>query len=279
MVLENIETSDDAEKKPWHVFIYGVMATTVSLFLASYIFPSQISLTFLFLVTIASFPMIYNVLTDEETLDEDYERLDLGFLRIHRKAFDIYTFLFLGIIVAASFWYTVLPAEFVKGAFSEQIKTLSSIRGDGANTGFALFEGNGFAQIFMNNFSVAFISFIMSFFYGAGAIFILAWNASVIAVFVGGMARAASSEISHPLSAIYGYMISLPAGLVSIALHGVPEIAAYFVAGIAGGILSIGIIKRHQDTRIMKDATALFGLSVALLIIAAFIETWITPAL
>jgi len=55
MVLENIETSDDAEKKPWHVFIYGVMATTVSLFLASYIFPSQISITFLFLVTIASF--------------------------------------------------------------------------------------------------------------------------------------------------------------------------------------------------------------------------------
>ncbi|MBU4300644.1 MAG: stage II sporulation protein M [Nanoarchaeota archaeon] len=279
MVLENIETSDDAEKKPWHVFIYGVMATTVSLFLAAYIFPSQISTTFLFLVTLASFPMIYNVLNNEETLDEDYEHLDLGFLKIHKKAFDIYTFLFLGIIVAASFWYTVLPADFVKDAFSEQIKTLSSIRGENIKTGFATFEGKGFMQIFLNNFSVAFVSFILSFFYGAGAIFILAWNASIIAVFVGGMARAAASEISHPLSAVYGYLISLPAGLISIALHGVPEIAAYFVAGIAGGILSIGIIKRHQDTRIIKDAAALFGLSVALLIIAAFIEVWITPAL
>lgn len=279
MVLENIETSDDAEKKPWHVFIYSIMATTVSLFLASYIFPSQISITFLFLVTIASFPMIYNVLNDEETLDEDYERIDIGFFRIHKKAFDIYAFLFLGILVATSFWYSVLPSEFVKDAFSEQIKTLSSIRGDSVKTGFVVMESRGFFPIFLNNFSVAFISFLLSFFYGAGAIFILAWNASVIAVFVGNMARATSAGMSHPLSSIYGYAITLPAGLLSIALHGVPEIAAYFIAGIAGGILSIGIIKRHQDTRIIKDASALFGLSVALLIIAAFIEVWITPAL
>jgi len=84
--------------------------------------------------------------------------------------------LFLGIIVADPSGITVLPADFVKGAFDEQIKTLSSIRGESTATGFALFEGNGFMQIFMNNFSVAFISFIMSFFYGAGAIFILAWE-------------------------------------------------------------------------------------------------------
>ena len=279
MVLENIETSNDAEKKPWHVFIYGVMATTVSLFLAYYIFPSQISTTFLFLITIAAFPMIYNVLNDEETLDEDYKRIDLGFLKIHRKAFDIYGFLFLGIIVAASFWYTAMPSDFVKNAFGEQIKTLSSIRGDGIKTAFAIVDGSGFLPIFLNNFSVAFISFLLSFFYGAGAVFILAWNASIIAVFIGNMARAASAQISHPFSSAYGYMISLPTGLLSIALHGIPEIAAYFVAGIAGEILSIGIIKRHQDTRIIKDAVALFGLSVALLIFAAFVEVWVTPAL
>ncbi len=279
MVLENIETSEDAEKKPWHVLIYAIMATTVSLFLASYIFPSQISITFLFLVTIASFPMVYNVLNDEETLDENYERIDFGFLSIHRKAFDIYTYLFLGIVVAASFWYTILPADFVKDAFGEQIKTLSSIRGEAVQSGFALFGGSGFMPIFFNNFSVAFVSFLLSFFYGAGAIFVLSWNASVIAVFIGNMARAAAAQISHPLAGIYSYLLALPTGILSIALHGIPEIAAYFVAGIAGGILSIGVIKRHQDTRIMKDALALFCLSVILLIIAAFIEVWITPAL
>ncbi len=279
MVLENIETSEDAEKKPWHVFFYSIMATTVSLFMAAYIFPSQISATFLFLVTVASFPMIYNVLNDEETLDENYERIDIGFLSIHKKAFEIYGFLFLGIIVAASFWYTVLPPDFVKSAFGEQIKTLAGIRGDISKTGFAFLGGRGFFPILFNNFSVAFVSFLLSFFYGAGAIFILAWNASVIAVFVGNMARAASAGISHPLSAMYGYVVSVPAGLLSIALHGVPEIAAYFIAGIAGGILSIGVIKRHQDIRIIKDAIALFGLSVALLIFAAFVEVWITPAL
>ncbi len=279
MVLENIESSDDAKKKPWHVLVYGAMATTVSLFLAYYIFPSQISITFLFLITLASFPMVYNVINDEETLDEDYERIDMGFLSIHKKAFEIYGFLFLGIIIASSFWYTILPEDFVRGAFGEQINTLTSIRGGDSNIGFAIVQGSGFMPIFVNNFSVAFISFLLSFFYGVGAVFILAWNASVISVFIGNMARAAAAQISHPLSGIYGYFVSLPTGLFSIALHGVPEIAAYFVAGIAGGILSVGIIKRRQDTRIMKDAAALFGLSVALLIFAAFVEVWITPAL
>lgn len=279
MVLENIETCDDAQKKPWHVLIYGIMATTVSLFLAYYIFPSQISTTFLFLITLAAFPMVYNVINDEETLDENYERIDMGFFCIHKKAFEIYGFLFLGIIVASTFWYTVLPEDFIKGAFSEQIRTLTSIRGTDSNMGFAIVQGNGFLPIFFNNFSVAFISFLLSFFYGVGAVFILAWNASVISVFIGNMARAVAAQISHPLSGIYGYFVSLPAGLFSIALHGVPEIAAYFIAGIAGGILSVGIIKRRQDTRIIKDAAALFCLSVALLVIAAFVEVWITPAL
>lgn len=277
MVLENMVTGEEAEKKPWHVFIYSIIATTVSLFVSFVIFPSQVSVTFLFLITISATPMVYRVLSDEEAEDETYEKIDLGFFSIHKKAFLVYTYLFLGVLVASSFWYSVLPDSYLERAFSEQIKTFGRIRGEFLSTGMAA-GASGVAPIFFNNLSVAFISMVLSFFYGVGAIFILAWNASVIAVFAGKLARAAAAQISHPLAAVYGYITTFPSGILSIALHGVPEIAAYFIAGIAGGILSIGIRKNH-NRRIIKDALALFGLSVALLIVAAFLEVWVTPRL
>ena len=101
----------------------------------------------------------------------------------------------------------------------------------------------------------------------------------MIAVFLGKAARLISSGINHPLAAFYGFFTSFPSGILSIAIHGIPEIAAYFLAGIAGGILSIGIRKNNNDGRIIKDSLALFGLSVALLIAAAFLEVWVTPNL
>lgn len=279
MVLENFLSSDDAEKSPLRVFFYAILATTISLFIAGYIFPSAASTTFPFLITIASFPIIYNVLKEEENLDEAYEKIDIGFLSIHKKALYIYSCLFLGIVVAASFWYTVLPQDTANGYFSEQIKTLSKIRGPANEASGMASYGGEFTPMLLNNLSVAFISFIMSFFYGVGAIFVLAWNASVIAVFVGNSARFAASQINHPLSSVYGFATALPSGLLSIALHGVPEMLAYFVAGIAGGILSIGVIRKEHRERIFCDAFALFGVSVALIIFAAIIEVWITPAL
>lgn len=278
MVLENMVSGEEAEKKPWHVFTYSIIATTVSLFAANVIFPAQASVTFLFLITISATPMVYRVLCDEEEEDESYERIDIGFLSMQKKAFYVYTFIFLGVLVASSFWYAVLPEEYIKGAFSEQIRTFARIRGEtAAGTGMATGSAD-FSAILSNNLSVALISLALSFFYGVGAIFIMAWNASVIAVFVGKLARTAALEINHPLAAVYGYLTSFPSGIFSIALHGIPEIAAYFVAGIAGGILSIGISKNH-NSRIIKDSLALFGLSVALLIIGAFLEVWVTPRL
>ena len=41
------------------------------------------------------------------------------------------------------------------------------------------------SEIFINNMGVLFLCIIFSFLYGAGAIFILTWNASVIAAAIG----------------------------------------------------------------------------------------------
>ena len=278
MVLENMVSGEEAEAKPFHVFTYSILATTVSLFVSSWIFPSQTSLSFLFLFTIAAMPMVYRVLCDDEAEDEVYERIDLGFLSIQKKAFLVFSYIFLGVLVASTFWYTVLSETYINNAFSEQIKTFTKIRGEVFYTGLATTTAGKFLAILINNLSVSVISLILSFFYGVGAVFILAWNASVIAVFLGKAARSVASEINHPLAALYGFFASFPTGILSIAIHGIPEIAAYFLAGIAGGILSIGI-RKNNNGRIIKDSMALFGLCVALLIAAAFLEVWVTPKL
>jgi len=64
---------------------------------------------------------------------------------------------------------------------------------------------------------------IFSLIFGAGAIFVLAWNASVIAAAIGIFTK---SELS-----------SLPIALIRYMIHGIPEIASYFIVALAGAEL------------------------------------------
>ena len=60
--------------------------------------------------------------------------------------------------------------------------------------------------------------------------------------------------------------------------HGIFEIAAYFIAGLAGGIISIALIKHNlQENRVLIDSLDLVLISVGFLIVAALIEVFITP--
>jgi len=117
--------------------------------------------------------------------------------------------------------------------------------------------------------------FILSTIFGAGAIFILTWNASVIAVYVG---FGINSFIRDGVSPEIAYLLGVPAGLGSIALHGVPEIGAYFVAALAGGMLSVGIIRekfKGHFEKIFIDSVIFLGIAEVLIIIAAFLEAYV----
>lgn len=79
----------------------------------------------------------------------------------------------------------------------------------------------------------------------------------------------------------YFHVVSL--GLLKYSIHGIPEIAAYFYGGLAGGIFSVALIKKHFRTKkfptIMRDFTELVMIAVGFLIAAAFLEVYITPVL
>lgn len=269
MVFESLVLPSQAESKPAEMLIYGMLITSISILVAYYIFPSAASIVFLFFVTLAAVPTAAKILEDEEELDEAAEKIDLGFLERHGRVIEVYGFLFLGILLATSFWFSVLPQTMSEYLFANQIQTIETINGA---TGYATGTG-GFWTIFANNFRVAFIAFIASFFFGTGGIFILAWNASVIGVFVSLVARQFSKAYMYPL--FFGHVDAL----FSIALHGVPEVVAYFIAAIAGGILSVGLIRGKHDAKIMKDSLILFGASIIFLAGAAALEAYITPIL
>ena len=110
---------------------------------------------------------------------------------------------------------------------------------------------------------------VFSLIFGAGAIFILAWNASVIAAAIGIFSKSSLSN--------------LPLGIIRYMIHGIPEIGSYFTGALAGGIISIAIIKHDLKSEkfwiILQDSLNLIILAVVLLIIAALIEVFITPIL
>jgi uncharacterized membrane protein SpoIIM required for sporulation len=64
-------------------------------------------------------------------------------------------------------------------------------------------------------------------------------------------------------------------------IHGLPEIAAYFTAALAGGIISIALIRHDfNDERFwstIRDSVNLILLSVLLVLFAAGVEVFITP--
>ena len=103
--------------------------------------------------------------------------------------------------------------------------------------------------------------------FGAGAIFILAWNASVISAAIGIFTQYNVKEI--------------PMGIGRYMIHGFPEIAAYFVTALAGGIFGIGIlrngIKSPKMMRIFENVVIMLFIAIVILAIAAVIEVYFTP--
>ncbi len=280
MVLELVINST-IKRNEKYLIVYSFIVTSIALFVSYYIFPTASSIVSLFFITITMMPAFYRLLIEEE---ETLERLcwgkktkkhlvlesTLSLFERNRKVIMAYAYLFVGVAFSMTFWYTILPQDYVTHLFSFQEKTIQAIRGM-ATTPF-----QDFLIIFFNNLRVSFVAFMLSFFFGTGALFVITWNASVVAVFFGNIARdLINAGLSKGLAALLAFFL----GSSSIFLHAVPEITAYFLAGIAGGVLSIGVYRGRYTTQIVEDALTIYLCSVAVLLFAAFIEAYITPAL
>jgi len=281
MVLESLTNPFKAEKKPWNLYFIGFFYASAGLFLGNWIFKEYASLIMVFLTTMACIPLLYKTMKFEEEKNYEIEK-ESTLLKEHSKAIFFLIFLFLGITTALVMWYIVLPTNFVQNSFRSQTLTIQAI--NTRITGDVLYIKT-LTRILLNNLKVLIFCILFSFLYGAGAIFILTWNASVIAAAIGNFIRTNLTFYANATgfgrAGSYFQVISL--GLLRYMIHGIPEILAYFIAGLAGGIISVAVINEQFGTKrfekIVLDASDLILLSVLIIILAALIEVYITPIL
>jgi stage II sporulation protein M len=280
MVLESLTNPILAEKKPYQLFFFGILYASVGILLSLWIFESYSSLVMVFLTTLATTPLIYQTMRIEETKDMEYEE-ETSILREHSKAVIFLIYLFVGITICFALWYIFLPIDKTNLLFEVQTETIISI--NSRPTGNAIEQWNNFITIFANNIKVMIFCILFSFVYGIGAIFILIWNASVIGTAIGNYFRSHFTEYAGTVGFMkfWGYFHILPLSIMRYFTHGILEIAAYFVAGLAGGIISVALMKHDLGTKkfekILLDCSDLILVSLGILVVAAIVEVFITP--
>jgi uncharacterized membrane protein SpoIIM required for sporulation len=247
-MIEMLIRPRKAERHPWEMLFVGLFYASVAFLLVTFVFGKDFVLSdgsgllLVVFTVICCFPFIYYIIKLEE--GKDIQINDSGkLIKEHSKALFSLMWLFLGLVIAFSFWYIAMPERAAQN-FNFQIKTFCAINsannydaclnqyGIPATTGSAT-SMSSFISIFSNNIYVLIFTLLFSLVFGAGAIFILVWNASVIASAVGIFAR--------------GQMTSLPMGIIRYMIHGIPEIAAYFIGGLAGGLISVAMINHQTD--------------------------------
>jgi uncharacterized membrane protein SpoIIM required for sporulation len=283
-MLESLINPQRKERGPIKMLFIGILYASLSLLLTKWFFGADPVLSkysgFIVIAFCIMFilPFMYFLIKQEEEEDEEVEGI-YSVWKVHGDALYAFMWLFLGMIIAFSFWNVILedPNLFnaqletycqinspgnVKGCVEKYSFDSHSITG-GAMTGKEL----RFLSIIENNVYVMIFTLLFSLIFGAGAIFVLAWNASVIATAISLFTKSDLTQI--------------PLGILRYMIHGFPEIAAYFVTALAGGIFGVGVIrngiKDHRFLRVLENTFLLLFTAILILILAAVIEVYLTP--
>jgi len=279
MVLEALFNPFMVKKKPWQMFTAGFLYTIIALAMSYVVFTEIAGILMIFLIVIATLPILYATIKGEEELDFEIKNESL-LLKEHTKVLIFLMFLFFGITLAFLVSYIFLPSSIVDSIFSLQQNAINSVNIN-INTEVTgnIAKIDLFSRIFVNNLKVLFFCLVFSLLYGTGAIFILTWNASVIATAMGNLVKIkiAESAVALGVSSYFGVAVF---SFMRYMTHGLFEIIAYFVAGLAGGIISIALIKHNMEKRsVLIDSLDLVLISLGLIIVAGVIEVYITPLL
>lgn len=285
MVLESILNPFFLKKRPWEMFLAGFVYSILALTLSFFVFIEGAGLLMIFLIVLSILPTLYTTIKREEELDLQYDQ-EIFLLKEHTKVIIFLMFLFLGITIALSLAYLVLPISVVDSIFILQQQAVTNVI-QTVNQDTQALTGNItklslFTNIFINNIKVLFFSLVFSFLYGTGAMFILTWNASVIATAMGTLARneLANAAVSSGIGSALAYINIATFSFLRYMTHGLIEIAAYFIIGLAGSIISIALIKHNlKHDRVLIDTLDLILISIGFLFIAGIIEVFITPAI
>lgn len=258
-----------AERHPIEMLFVGFVYSSISLLLSYFIFSQYASLIMVFFSVLSCIYVSQKAIAFEESEEEDF-RSECSLLKKHSRILIMFLFMFLGFVLSFSLWSAVLPNNTVSVMFDLQSSVVDGIRATSL-TGNAT-KTSSFFMIISNNLKVLGVSLVLALLYGAGAIFVLVWNASVLGFVIGTLAKSSLG------------VASLPVAFAKYFLHGIPEMMAYFVIALAGGILYVSFLKDDflkvgKNKRLFSDVLILIFLSIFILIAAALLEVYISPFL
>jgi uncharacterized membrane protein SpoIIM required for sporulation len=209
----------------------------------------------------------------------------------------VFAWFFLGAIIAYCACFALLPDAAAQTIFADQLNEVKAIQGFAASqnandaagaasnaagaasnaaanaasnaasaTGRVFSEGK-FWTLFTHNFTVLALMFLFCLVYGVGSVYLLLWNASIIGVVIGTKVKTDG-------------LMGFATGFFGLFPHGIFEIAAYFVASIAGGVISMAIARvargkcpRREIPMLAMDSVILVVVSLVLLAIGSAIES------
>jgi len=264
MVLEHLIDKKLVRNHMSFVFLLSALYVFVAYAVGEFFFPGQ-SVAIVLLVTILLTPSLHHLIVIAEAIQREGGK---GFWRKHKTIINCYLGAFLGLLLGFFIMGLVNPS-----ALDYQVSQLEQdhLRPEIITA----FLDQPFTptlstalSVFTHNLSYLLIGFVLSIFYGAGAIFLVVYTTSLYAAFV------------MELMARWANAMTL-AGIALI--HLMPESAGFILTAIAGATLSKGImhenLKSQAFRNVMQSCVKLLVLGIALIFVAAFIETYITAPL
>ncbi len=217
----------------------------------------------IFLVAFISLALSYPVTKYSREISKVISTLflDKSFSKQYKYELGVFLALFVGVV----FGMYILNVSGLTMDFSYEESFVSSLKGDITN-----FDSGLFSQILFNNLFVAFNTFIISALFFSALIFVIIWNASILAYYL------------YSLNSHTGAFITS----MNVLIHALLEIGGYVMAGILGAILSYrlsiyflgyGELSRTNQRRVLnktfaKDCFILLFFCISFIFVGVIIE-------
>jgi uncharacterized membrane protein SpoIIM required for sporulation len=283
MVLELLINISKLRHRPIYIFIEAIFLTIISIIISFALFPENYtSIAILGFLTIGALPLFNNLYAYDSYLF-NYNK---SFFNRHKRIITLLFYFFLGVLITFIFAYFLFPSNISKemlGAQFGEIDNISDIKASitGQTTGHNINSNNFwnvFNLIFKNNILVMITATLLSFFYGAGGLFLIVWNASILSAvliryILSAVSFAAGQGLWTPFIAIYHGFVAF----LGFIPHGFFEVLAYFFVSVAGAMLARDLFKGVFTTDFkwfaIRDFFYMFLLAVFSLVIGAIIES------
>ncbi|MEM4263288.1 MAG: stage II sporulation protein M [Candidatus Woesearchaeota archaeon] len=267
MVLEQFLENVHVKRHAYFVIFLSMIYVFIAYGVAYLFFKESMSLVAVFTLTIILIPSLHHIIS----LEEQIERKNglRHFFRNHATIFKVYSSAFLGILIG----FGVIGAVFDSAdIYAYQIDFLTRQSSIGASA-ISKFASNSYVPsftdvlgLFSQNISVMLIAFVLSVFYGAGAVFLIVFNASMFSAF------------------LFSFMTATSKTIASVSfIHFIPEISGFLLAAISGAILSAAILNESFSSpyfrNVMKNISIMLAVSIFLIFIGAFLEIYLSGSL